>query len=646
MRTGNLGSVVVLATLVGAGCGAQCDKGSDGEAVAGPSQTYTMEQFMKTVSVGGGSFNPDETKLLISSNETGIFNVSVIDVSTGEQTAVTEGDDTTFGVGFFPEDERILFTRDRAGDENNHLYLRDLDGTVTDLTQGAETKEQFFGWAYDLKSFFTINNSRDPKYFDLYEWSVTDLEPKILYRNETGLTPAAISPDKRWVALSKTNTTNDSDLFVLDLFKRGGQPQLISEHEGDAAFIAMDFSHDGMSLYYTTNLDGEFSALKQYNLTDGVHDDVYATDWDVSYAYFSRNDTYRIIGANEDGYTKVEITRTATGEKLDLPPLPEGTVTGVGFSRSENKIRLYVSSDTMPSNLFVIDLERNEAEQLTDTLNPEITSSDLVEGHVERFTARDGMTIPGPLYKPLGAGPDNRAPVLVWIHGGPGGQSRAGYSAERQFLLNHGYGIYAVNNRGSSGYGKSFYAADDGKHGREPLWDCIDAKEHLKTLDWVDPERIGIIGGSYGGYMTLAALAFEPEEFDVGVDLFGVSNWVRTLKNIPPYWESFREALYREIGNPETDEQFLYDTSPVFHGDKITKPLIIFQGANDPRVIQAESDDMVAAIRANGGIVEYVVFEDEGHGFAKNDNRIEGWNTLLVFLDTYLKGEPEIDADA
>lgn len=642
MRTASIGIVVVLIGLISGGC---CNTCTD-DVITGPSQTYTMEQFMKTVAVGGGSFNPDETKMLISSNLTGVFNVYVVDIGTGEQTAVTEGEDTTFGIGFFPEDERILFTKDREGDEINHLYLKDLDGTVTDLTQGEETKESFFGWAHDFQSFFTINNGRDPRFFDLYEWSLTDLTPKSLYQNETGMTPSAISPDKRWVALAKTNTTNDSDLYVLDLFKRGGTPQLISEHEGDAAFGAMDFSNDGASLYYTSNLDGEFSALKRFGLADGLHEDILATDWDVSYAYFSRNDTYRVIGTNEDGYTKVEITEAATGLKLELPPLPEGTVTGVGFSKSEQKIKLSVSSDTMPRNLFVVDLTTGELKQLTNTVNPEIKTEDLVASAVERFSARDGMTIPGPLYKPIGAGPENRVPVLIWVHGGPGGQSRAGYSAERQFLLNHGYGIYAVNNRGSSGYGKTFYAADDGKHGREPLWDCIDAKEHLKTLDWVDPDRIGIIGGSYGGYMTLAALAFEPEEFDVGVDLFGVSNWVRTLKSIPPYWESFREALYREIGNPETDEQFLYDTSPVFHGAKITKPLIIFQGANDPRVIQAESDDMVAAIEANGGIVEYVVFDDEGHGFTKNANRISGYNTLLTFLDTYLKEQPASGAES
>ena len=299
-------------------------------------------------------------------------------------------------------------------------------------------------------------------------------------------------------------------------------------------------------------------------------------------------------------------------------------------------MRFYLISNAAPSNLYLYNLETKELKQLTDNLNPEIDKSHLVTSELVRFEARDGMTIPGYLYKPVEAGPDNKVPALLWIHGGPGGQSLPRYNAELQFLVNHGYAIFAVNNRGSSGYGKTFFQADDGKHGREPLWDCVDAKDWLKGKDWIDPDKIGILGGSYGGYMVLAALAFQPEEFEVGVDLFGVSNWVRTLESIPPYWESIREGLYKEIGNPETDMEFLKETSPVYHADKIKKPLIILQGANDPRVIREESDDMVAQIRENNGIVEYVLFEDEGHGFSKNENRIEGFNAVLNFLEAHL----------
>ncbi len=623
-----------LALLMATACTNQ-SQDTSGDVRRGPSRLYTMAEFMKTTAVGGGSFNHADTKLLVSSNETGVFNVYELDLATGDRTAVTEGNNTTFGVSYMPADDRILYTRDQGGNENNHLFLRDLDGKVTDLTNGEDTKERFWGFNNDRQSFFTTNNERDPQFFDLFQWDALTLEKRMLYRNESGINPTTISPDTRWLALDKPNTTNDSDIYVLDL-ANGGEPQLISAHEGDEMFLSQTVDIDSKYLYYTSTAGSEFAQLRRFEFATGTHTDVHKSAWDVAFITISRLGTYRVIGTNEDGYTKVKITKN--GQDMAIDGLPDGTVSRITFSDSEKLMKLTVSSDTMPGNIFIYNLETGEVKQVTETTNPGIDPADLIASEVIRFTARDGMVIPGPLYKPIGASAENKVPVMLWIHGGPGGQSRAGYSAEKQFLLNNGYALYAVNNRGSSGYGKSFLAADDGKHGREPLWDCVDAKEYLKTLDWVDPDRIGIMGGSYGGYMTLAALAFQPDEFVCGVDIFGVANWIATLENIPPYWESFREALYKEIGNPKTDREFLHLTSPVFHGDKVTKPLMILQGANDPRVLQAESDDMVAAIMENGGTVEYMVFDDEGHGFRKSTNRIAGFKKMLEFLDTHLKG--------
>ena len=209
-----------------------------------------------------------------------------------------------------------------------------------------------------------------------------------------------------------------------------------------------------------------------------------------------------------------------------------------------------------------------------------------------------------------------------------------------QYLVNHGYVLLGINNRGSSGYGKTFYAADDKKHGHEPLWDCVDAKKYLQSLDYVDPNRIGIIGGSYGGYMVLAALAFQPNEFVAGVDLFGVANWIRTLESIPSWWEAQRTALYQELGDPVKDRARLEEVSPLLHADLIRKPLLVLQGANDPRVLKVESDEIVAAVKKNNVPVDYIVFPDEGHGFTKKKNQIEGYAAALKFLDRYLKGGP------
>src|SRR6185295_18022101 len=200
--------------------------------------------------------------------------------------------------------------------------------------------------------------------------------------------------------------------------------------------------------------------------------------------------------------------------------------------KSDARMAFYLSGDRSPSNLYVYEFGGASARRLTDTLNKEIDPADLVESEVVRFKSFDGMAVPSILLKPHQATAADKAPALVYVHGGPGGQTRKGYSALLQYLVNHGYVVLGINNRGSSGYGKTFYVADDQKHGKEPLWDCVAGKQYLQSLPFVDPDRIAIIGGSYGGYMVLAALAFSPKEFVAGVDIFGVSNWIRTLENI------------------------------------------------------------------------------------------------------------------
>jgi dipeptidyl aminopeptidase/acylaminoacyl peptidase len=206
--------------------------------------------------------------------------------------------------------------------------------------------------------------------------------------------------------------------------------------------------------------------------------------------------------------------------------------------------------------------------------------------------------------------------------------------------------VFDINNRGSSGYGKTFFAMDDQKHGEADLGDVVASKQMLIATGYVDSARIGIMGGSYGGYMTLAALTLQPDAFKVGVDLFGISNWLRTLNSIPPWWEAFREALYKEMGDPKTDSARLHRISPLFNADRIKAPLMVLQGANDPRVLQVESDEIVAAARARGVPVEYVVFPDEGHGFVKKENEIKGYSAVIAFLDQHLKGGPPVPGDS
>ena len=612
-----------------------------------PSRQYTIEQFLAATAISGASFSADEKKILFSSNRTGIINVYSVAVAGGEPTALTSSTtDTTVAVSYFPKDDRFLYTRDKGGDEKNHLYVREADGSEKDLTPGENLKAAFAGWTREGDAFYVRSNERDPRFFDLYRYETRGYARKLFYKNEGGYQVDDVSNDGRWLALSKPRTTSDRDIF---LWSAGtGETRLISKHEGTAEYAPQEFDPDSKALYYTTNDGSEFARVKRYDLATGRHEEVERAEWDISSTFFSHNGKYRVTLVNEDGHTALLVHDGKTGRIVTKSPLRGGDIGPVRISRSETKLAFQLNRDRVPNNLFVYDFGSPEKApvRLTDALSKEIDPEDLVEAQVVRFLSFDGMTIANILYKPHQATAEAKAPALIWVHGGPGGQTRRSYSSYIQLLVNHGYVVLGINNRGSSGYGKTFHMADDKKHGHEPLEDCVSAKKYLQGLPYVDGGRIGIIGGSYGGYMTLAALTLQPEAFAVGVDLFGISNWVRTLESIPKWWESQREALYTEIGDPVKDREMLLAVSPLFHAEKIKKPLMVLQGANDPRVIKPESDDIVAAAKKNGVPVEYLVFPDEGHGFTKKKNQIEGWKAILDFLDKHLKASAAAPAKA
>ena len=384
-----------------------------------------------------------------------------------------------------------------------------------------------------------------------------------------------------------------------------------------------------------TDQASEFGYLVKYELTSGQFSEVAKENWDISNAFFSHRGKYLVYNFNEDGKNQYRISNVDTKATVELPEIQSGSQSGLKISDDEEHLLLYVSNGQTPRDLYYYDMKGVKPKPLTHSLNSEINPQHLVNGEVVRFTSFDGVEIPGIFYRPRQASESNRCPALVWVHGGPGGQSRIGYRALIQYLVNHGFVVYAINNRGSSGYGKSFQQLDDQKHGEGDLDDCVASKKMLINTGFVDPDRIGIIGGSYGGYMVCAALAFRPEEFQVGVDIFGVTNWHRTVQNIPPWWEAQRKALEKEMGNFD-DLEYFRKISPLFHAENIVKPLMVLQGANDPRVLQVESDEMVQAVRKNGVPVEYVVFDDEGHGFRKKKNQQRGFQAILQFCQEHL----------
>ena len=609
------------------------------EMVTREIQQYTIEQFMDNEAVGGGSFSTDNSSLLVSSNRSGIYNVYTIAVKGGEMNAITKSDSTSISANsYFPNDNRMLLSADGNGDEIDHLFVRELDGTINDITPEKGAKSGFYGWSDDDQYLYFGSNKRNPRYFDIYKMSIEDYSSEMIYQDDSGLNFSGMSSDENYFAVTKSLNTNDSDLSLYNVKTK----EMFQVNTNQSANSAQDFSKDNSTFYYTTDDGAEFAYLMSYNLETQEKKKVIEKSWDISGAGFTSQGTYMVVYVNDDGKNAIEVLDSKTMKPIDLPDFGDKSITSVGFSDDEKWMRLYVGGSNSPSNLYTYNFETKEQKKLTNVLNEEINADDLVTAKVIRFESFDGTVIPAIYYLPKQASVEKKVPAMVWVHGGPGGQTRQGFSSLVQYMVNHGYAVLAVNNRGSSGYGKTFYQMDDLNHGEKDLQDCVEGKNWLASQTEIDGDKIGIIGGSYGGYMTMAALTYTPEEFDVGVNLFGVTNWIRTLKSIPPYWESQRKSLYQELGDPfSADSVRLKRISPLFHTDKVTKPLIVLQGAQDPRVLQVESDEIVAGVRKNGVPVEYVLFEDEGHGFVKKENQIESYSRILKFLDKHLKKENE-----
>ncbi|MEL6506455.1 MAG: S9 family peptidase [Pseudomonadota bacterium] len=610
--------------------------------VAAP--TYPVEAFFETTSYSlAGSeraWFPDNQSVLISSDETGIFNAYALNVETGDRRALTTSTtNASFAIGVL-KDGSILYTADGGGDEINHIFHRALDGMVTDLTPGEAVKAYFVSWQAGNDAFIIATNERDPSFFDAYRVDAETFEKSRIFENTQGLGNFVVSAEGRHLAGLKSRTSADNTIFLVDLAGNGDARE-ITPHDGNIQHTVFTFTPDGSALVYGTDAAGEFVQAWKHDVETGAQEAMLEAEWDVSYVTYSPSGDYLVAGVNEDARTVVSIV-DETGEFVALPDgLPEGDLRNLRFSPDEDTLALIVNSSRSPSDIFHVDLTRGDVDQLTDALAGKIDPSHLVAAEVIRYPSYDGLDIPAIQYRPLGASASTPVPAVVLVHGGPGGQSRTGFSSMIQHMVNNGFAVLAANNRGSSGYGKTFFHLDDKRHGDVDLRDIVEAKSYLAGLDWVDGDNIAVMGGSYGGYMTMAALAFHPEVFDAGVNIFGVTNWVRTLASIPPWWESFKESLFDEMGDPATDGDRHRAISPLFHAQNITKPVLVVQGANDPRVLQVESDEMVAAIEANGVPVEYILFPDEGHGFRKRENRITASQGYVKFLNRWLKGQVE-----
>ncbi len=596
---------------------------------------HDLKTFFATARTYGAAVSPDDGTVAFVTDRSGVPNIWTVGAQGGEPRQLTNFPDSVRLVTYTPTERFILFQRDKGGDENDHIYRMPSEGgPETDLTPGENVKAQFAGWLKDGNAFIFISNARDRRIFDVYRMDTQAWKAEMIYQNDGPDQLSGVSGDGHTLAFDRFNVLTDQDIYVYDVATK--TKTHLTPHEGEVSNEFMDFAPDGKSIYFASDSGSEFKSLRKMDLATKKTEIILQPDWDVDYAGFSRNGTYFFSAINEDGRTRISVTDTRNNRPVPVPALPGGEIRSPAFSFSERYLTMYFTGDTRPSDLHIMDLSNGHLARLTNSLPAEIDQDDLVESHLVRYATFDGKKVPAYLYVPEDLGTGEKRAAIVWVHGGPAAQARPGYSALQQFFVNQGYVVLMPNVRGSTGYGKTYQTLDDHDWGGAPLQDVASAKKHLESLGYVDPAKVVILGGSYGGYMVLSALTREPATFAAGVDICGPSNLHTLLASVPPYWEPFMKYFKREIGDPAVDKDFLDSRSPLFAADRIVRPLFVIQGANDPRVKRVESDAIVEAVRKRQGIAEYMIFEDEGHGLMKKENQIQAYSAVKTFLDTYV----------
>jgi dipeptidyl aminopeptidase/acylaminoacyl peptidase len=542
-------------------------------------------------------------------------------------------------VVFAPNSRGVIYTQDKGGNELFHVYEVSVKGgSVRDLTPYANTRADIVDIEPDhLTSIVIQMNKRDPKFFDAYRLNLTTAAATMLAQNPGDVAgwSTDATMDVRAALVQKPD--GSSEIRVRDS-ANGAWRTLVTYTADDGFPTVQGFSPDGKSLYVTASASTNAAQLLRYDLASGKAAVILSDpQYDVSGVLFSAKTKQPILAAIERD--RLEWSALDPGWSADLEAIKSahpGDAQFLSLDRDERTVIVEYDVDDGPVSYYWYDRSTRKA-SLLFTARPDLEHVQLAQMRPITYQARDGLTIHGYLTLPVGVEPKN-LPMVLFVHGGPWARDTWGYSGYVQWLANRGYAVLQPNFRGSTGYGKDFLNAGDRQWAGTMHTDLLDAADWAAKEGYADPKRICIMGGSYGGYATLAGLTFSPPAFTCGVDIVGPSNLNTLLQSIPPYWEALRAVFARRMGDSVA---FLNSQSPLFKADQITAPLLIGQGANDPRVNIRESDQIVAALRKNGKPVEYIVFPDEGHGFARPENNKRFNAATEAFLAKYLGGRYE-----
>ncbi|QMV42289.1 S9 family peptidase [Cohnella cholangitidis] len=601
-----------------------------------------LEDFFRLPEQFGFQASPDGKYLAFLKPWNNRINIYVQKVGEKEATRVTSATERDIYYFSWASDTKLIYPQDTGGDENYHLYSVDVDGTDNkDLTPYPKVTVMLIDDLKDRPDEILIGlNKRDPRIFDAYRLNLNSGELTLAAENPGNITGWMTDND------SKIRIAISSDGIVSSLLYRETEDQPFKPlltTKLDESFSPLMFTEDNKQLYALSNIGRDTSALVRYDLASNkIVETIYErTDSDVlGFIPNKKNKTIAaaIYETDKQGLYFFDKELEQEYRKLE-GKLPGMQISVLGGSLLEDQSMIFAGSDRSYGTYYNYDRKSGELKVLAK-IAPWLDEERMAEKKPISYQSRDGLTIHGYLTLPKGVDPTN-LPVIINPHGGPWSRDSWGFSPEVQFLASRGYAVLQVNFRGSTGYGKKFLEAGNKEWGKAMQNDLSDGVQWLIKEGIADPKRVGIYGGSYGGYATLAGLAFTPELYAAGVDYVGVSNLLTFMETIPPYWESERAMFYARVGDPVKDKEMLMASSPIFHVDQIRAPLFVVQGANDPRVNQAESDQIVKALQARGVEVPYMLKANEGHGFANVENQLDFYRAMEKFLNRHLKQQQE-----
>ncbi len=633
MRFNHLFALLLAGSLLFAGCNS-----TDSTMTA---KQIPLEDFFKNPEKSGYQISPDGKYFSFMAPYENRMNVYVQERGSSEAKRLTAETDRDIAGHFWPNSEQILYLKDDGGNENFRLYgVGIAGGDPVCFTDFDEVQTQIIDDLPDVPGEVIIGmNKRVPQVFDPYRLDLATGEMTLLAENPGNIQGWMFDhAGKLRVAVAIVDGVNASILYRET---EADEWQSVLTTNFKVSVNPVFFTFDNKNVYALSNQGRDKTALVELDIATGKELNVlYETDnYDLTDVFYSRKRKV-LTGVAWEG-AKVQrhyFDQEAKGLRTRLEELLPGYNVSIGSSnKAENVYIVRTYSDRSLGKYYLYDKENDQLDEIVE-VSPWIDENEMGQQFPIKYSSRDGLTIEGYLTLPKGLTPETakNLPAVVNPHGGPWARDSWGFNPEIQFLANRGYAVLQMNFRGSTGYGRAFWEASFQKWGQEMQDDITDGTNWLIEKGIADPDRLAIYGGSYGGYATLMGLIKEPELYAAGIDYVGVSNMFTFMKTIPPYWEPLLDMMYEMVGDPEKDSAMLASVSPVQQAEAIVAPLFVAQGANDPRVNKDESDQMVAAMKARGIAVEYMVKDNEGHGFGNEENRFDFYRAMESFLGTHL----------